>query len=519
MTSASRVYGLFQRGKQMVASVCSGVQRLCWDELLVQFICPVTMQPVPTVAGGPLIIKVPSQTLIFAAKALKYGTIVLKIALSTQGLGGVLPDLSGLVPQGLDAKAFLQEYESRAKDVATEFKDLCAQHGPLAGAVAQLGEDAATDRAQQMQQSFVEMFNDAAESDGTSSMLAIYQLIAEARSKNLESALHDHWQPKDAKNNPWGMTLAKVKGSTKFVWASREGAKRLESEGLAALDPRQDVDREYVKTRTTGMELIEHVAGSAALALAKKVGIPVDKIQSECVAHGISPDAVVAIIENQKFGQILMALVEGNKEQAATLAKGTIREDIAAKTSLSEAQGASLSSVSSPYLMPQLGPCLMTSLSEAQVDGLLQLLLSLEKGDWSALEAVAASSGMALASGIKGKALWEAAKKSKMCKIDGIVRRAEARGLKPEDVENIFVTAADNEVTVYSIFAPTACLVVVDVSHLPLLSSSPRACIVDVSHPSFYPLLGHALSMSLTHPSFLHYLSSGRTCKRTSRAP
>ena len=96
--------------------------------------------------------------------------------------------------------------------------------------------------------------------------------------------------------------------------------------------------------------------------------------------------------------------------------------------------------------MPQLGPCLMTSLSEAQVDGLLQLLLSLEKGDWSALEAVAASSGMALASGIKGKALWEAAKKSKMCKIDGIVRRAEARGLKPEDVKKIFVTAADNEV-------------------------------------------------------------------------
>ena len=452
--TSSRVYGLFQRGKQVVASVCSGVQRLCWDELLVQFICPVTMQPVPTVAGGPLIIKVPSQTLIYAAKALKYGTIVLKIALSTQGLGGVLPDLSGLVPQGLDAKAFLHEYESRAKDVATEFKDLCAQHGPVAGALAQLGEDAATDTAQQMQQSFVDMFNDAADGDGTSSMLAIYQLIAEARSKNLESALQDHWQPKDAKNNPWGMTLAKVKGSTKFVWASREGAKRLESEGLAALDPRQDVDREYVKTRATGMELIEHVAGSAALALAKKVGIPVDKIQSECIAHGISPDAVVAIIENQKFGQILMALVEGNKEQAATLAKGTIREDIATKTSL----------------------------SEAQVDGLLQLLLSLEKGDWSALEAVTASSGMALASGIKGKALWEAAKKSKMCKIDGIVRRAEARGLKPEDVENIFVTAADNEVTVYSIRT----------------HGTPCGCVSPIP------------------PSFV---SSGRTCKRTSRAP
>jgi hypothetical protein len=113
-----------------------------------------------------------------------------------------------------------------------------------------------------------------------------------------------------------------------------------------------------------------------------------------------------------------MALVEGNKEKAQALAKGTIREDIATKTSL----------------------------SEAQVDGLLQLLLSLGKGDWSAFEAVAASSGLAVATGFKGKALWEAAKMSKVCKIDGIVRRAEARGLKPEDVEKIFVTAADNEV-------------------------------------------------------------------------
>ena len=413
----------YESAKDTANSIASRAMRVCWKTLRVQFICPVTMQPAPMVEGGPCIITLPTDTLIYSAKALKYGTILLKIVLATQGLGGVVPDISSLIPaEIMDPKELIKQMEDMGNFAEEQYNSV---KGKVAGSLGSVGEDisgvvqaGADKELAQLRDKFQNVFDGAAESDGTSNMLAIYKLIAKARGqKSLEIALQNTWQPQDKDHRKWGMVLVQPKGSDTWIWASEEGAKRLKEVGMAALDPKADVNRETVKTGSTMTEFAASTAGAAAEAMAKKAGIDVVGIKTKCISYGIAPEAIVCIVANPSFLQILLAVSsskkdDGKKEKAEALAKGSMMAEIMKATPL----------------------------SEAQVDALMQLFLS-GGTDWSGLEALEQaalqSSGV-----LAGMALWEAAKRVEKLKFVAIQRRAEKEGgLRSGEVEKVFVAA------------------------------------------------------------------------------
>ena len=290
-----------------VKSTFSTATRLCWTTLRVQFVCPVTLQPAPEVEGGPCVITLPSEKLVVAAKALKYGAAVLKIVLATQGLGNVVPDLSALVPDANAFNAFMDEFEHKIQEADAA---AAAWGGPLAGAMLTDVGDAATAGANagldKLRSEFQTIFDDAAESDGTTSMLAIYGLIAkEKKGFTLEQALKNNWKPRDKKKRPWGMVLVQPKGSNQWVWASEEGARRLQAVGLDALNPAADVNRDAVKTGKTMTEVVASTGGMVA----KQAGIDVDGIKQRCAEkYGIRAGAVVAVLESPAVIQVLLSL-------------------------------------------------------------------------------------------------------------------------------------------------------------------------------------------------------------------
>ena len=112
----------YESAKDTAHSMAGRAMRVCWKTLRVQFICPVTMQPAPMVEGGPCIITLPTDTLIYSAKALKYGTILLKIVLATQGLGGIVPDISSLIPaEIMDPKELIKQMEDMGNFAAEKY--------------------------------------------------------------------------------------------------------------------------------------------------------------------------------------------------------------------------------------------------------------------------------------------------------------------------------------------------------------------------------------------------------------
>ena len=408
----------YESAKDTAHSMAGRAMRVCWKTLRVQFICPVTMQPAPMVEGGPCIITLPTDTLIYSAKALKYGTILLKIVLATQGLGGIVPDISSLLPaEIMDPKELIKQMEDMGNFAEEKYESV---KNNVAGRLSSVGEETsgavqagADKELAQLRDKFQNVFDDAAEGDGTSNMLAIYKLIAKERGqKSLEFALQNTWQPRDKDKRKWGMVLVQPLNSETWIWASEEGAKRLKEVGMEALDPKADVNRETVKTGSTMTEFAASTAGAAAEAMAKKAGIDVVGIKTRCVLYGIAPEAIVCIVANPSFVQILLAVSTKDNSKAEGLAKGLMKAEIMKATPL----------------------------SEAQVDALMQLFLS-GGTDWSGLEALEQaalqSSGV-----LAGMALWEAAKRVPKLKIAAIERRTEKEcGLRLGEVEKIFVAA------------------------------------------------------------------------------
>ena len=74
------------------------VFKLGWHQSEVVMICPVLKRPVP---GAVFEISLPTKGLKNFAWCLKWGAVAVKIALASQGLGGIVPDLSELLP-GVD---------------------------------------------------------------------------------------------------------------------------------------------------------------------------------------------------------------------------------------------------------------------------------------------------------------------------------------------------------------------------------------------------------------------------------
>ena len=402
--------------KDTANSIANRAMRVCWKTLRVQFICPVTMQPAPMVEGGPCIITLPTDTLIYSAKALKYGTILLKIVLATQGLGGVVPDISSLIPaEIMDPKELIKQMEDMGNFAEEQYNSV---KGKVAGSLGSVGQEisgvvqaGADKELAQLRDKFQNVFDGAAESDGTSNMLAIYKLIAKARGqKSLEVALQNTWQPLDKDHRKWGMVLVQPKGSDTWIWASEEGAKLLKKVGMVALDPKADVNRETVKTGSTMTEFAASTAGAAAEAMAKKAGIDVMGIKTKCKSYGIAPEAIVCIVASPLFIQILLAVSSKDNAKAEGLAEGPMKAEIMKATKL----------------------------SDDQVDALLQLFLS-GGTDWSGLDTLEQVGVIA------GVALWEAAKKVPSLKIQKIEQHTEQEcGMRSGEVEKIFVAAVSD---------------------------------------------------------------------------
>ena len=77
------------------------VFKLGWHQSEVVMICPVLKRPVP---GAVFEISLPTKGLKNFAWCLKWGAVAVKIALASQGLGGIVPDISQLLP-GVDIDA------------------------------------------------------------------------------------------------------------------------------------------------------------------------------------------------------------------------------------------------------------------------------------------------------------------------------------------------------------------------------------------------------------------------------
>jgi len=78
---------------------------LAWSRSRLVFVCPITMKQVPCgLDGNGYIVDVPTDALKMLAPVLKFGLFFLKVALTTQGLGGIVPEdmngVSGLLPGG-----------------------------------------------------------------------------------------------------------------------------------------------------------------------------------------------------------------------------------------------------------------------------------------------------------------------------------------------------------------------------------------------------------------------------------
>ena len=94
-------------GRSLAAQLCNGARRLIldpfwkslWSKSKLYFVCPVTRK---FVACGPegkgYKFSVPTALLRTIAPALKWGFLLMKVALATQGLGAMVPDISGFLP-------------------------------------------------------------------------------------------------------------------------------------------------------------------------------------------------------------------------------------------------------------------------------------------------------------------------------------------------------------------------------------------------------------------------------------
>ena len=100
-----------------------------WQKCVLYFVCPVTRKIVPCGRKGKgYKLSVPTLLLRTIAPALKWGFLFLKIALASQGLGAVVPDISEFVRNVNDkvqVNSLMQEFTSQLEDVAMSSVEQC----------------------------------------------------------------------------------------------------------------------------------------------------------------------------------------------------------------------------------------------------------------------------------------------------------------------------------------------------------------------------------------------------------
>jgi len=146
------------------------VFKLGWHQSEVVMICPVLKRPVP---GAVFEISLPTKGLKNFAWCLKWGAVAVKIALASQGLGGIVPDISQLLP-GVDMDAAHKMVED------------------MEAAIAAGVDPGLVERAHEKASSAVEHFKSEIDSlaDGKTKkqICDIYNLIAKAQKKDPDRA-------------------------------------------------------------------------------------------------------------------------------------------------------------------------------------------------------------------------------------------------------------------------------------------------------------------------------------------
>ena len=147
------------------------VFKLGWHQSEVVMICPVLKRPVP---GAVFEISLPTKGLKNFAWCLKWGAVAVKIALASQGLGGIVPDISQLLP-GVDIDAAHKMVEDMEATMAVA-DDI---HVILGGA---------SERVSSASEHLKSEIDSLADGKTKKQIRDIYNLIAQAQKKDPERA-------------------------------------------------------------------------------------------------------------------------------------------------------------------------------------------------------------------------------------------------------------------------------------------------------------------------------------------
>ena len=184
---------------------------LVWERSRLFFICPVTGQAVP--CGPPYaphngkgyLIKVPTALVRALAPALQWGVIFLKVALATQGLGGILPIPIDWLPGHLAVGTDLTHLRSVVHHMTTDGdKDV---------------------------KKYVEWEQHVATNDAIkqNALARVFKFIAEAEG-NADDILNLAWIPQHT-----GLILTTAKTTGASLWVSKEGQEAFEQRGWDAV--------------------------------------------------------------------------------------------------------------------------------------------------------------------------------------------------------------------------------------------------------------------------------------------
>ena len=192
----------------------SSVADLVWSRSRLRFICPITNQfvdcgpgPGPTYDGYP--INIPREWVVKMAPALKYGITFLKVALATEGLGGLV-DLSKLTPGGVGALSKMMD-----------------QMNLLPGVEAAAG-DAPMDYLSSQVDDLVKYTEAPPDEDAKQAFELVFRFLAHAELDGQEP--FPGWKPQLT-----GLTLVAPSQGGRSLWVSREGEAEFRRNGVSAL--------------------------------------------------------------------------------------------------------------------------------------------------------------------------------------------------------------------------------------------------------------------------------------------
>ena len=201
---------------------------LVWEQSTLFFVCPVTRKLVPCGPHGKgYSINLPRAWVKALGPALQWGLFFLKVALATQGLGGVVPNIPTEWLQQLDALPGANQRDKLQSVISQISED-----GVVAGAlaVATDGGDV-TSSLDQATSSFVD-WETTDKEHAKHAFAMVFKFIAEA--EGYPNGVSDRdWKPQ---HTGLHLTSPPVGGRSSSLWVSRpEGARLFEQRGWDAL--------------------------------------------------------------------------------------------------------------------------------------------------------------------------------------------------------------------------------------------------------------------------------------------